>query len=84
LIALVLNYLCEAIMFPTIFAISLRGLNAQNTKKGSSYLIMTIVGGAIAPVLMGALGEADMAVGFIVPLVCYVVVAGFALRVVRG
>ena len=83
LVALVLNYLFEAIMFPTIFAISLRGLDSESTKKGSSYLIMTIVGGAIAPVLMGALGEADMAVGFYVPLVCYMVVAGFAMRVVR-
>lgn len=83
LVALVLNYLFEAIMFPTIFAISLRGLDSESTKKGSSYLIMTIVGGAIAPVAMGALGEADMAVGFYVPLVCYMVVAGFAMRVVR-
>lgn len=83
LVALVLNYLCEAIMFPTIFAISLRGLDEQNTKKGSSYLIMTIVGGAIAPVLMGALGETDMAIGFVVPLVCYVVVAVFSAFVVR-
>ena len=83
LIALVLNYLCEAIMFPTIFAISLRELDSQNTKKGSSYLIMTIVGGAIAPMAMGALGEANMAVGFIVPLLCYMVVATFAMQVVR-
>ena len=83
LIALVLNYLCEAIMFPTIFAISLRGLDSQNTKKGSSYLIMTIVGGAIAPMVMGALGEANMAVGFIVPLLCYMVVATFAMQVVK-
>ena len=83
LIALVMNYLCEAIMFPTIFAISLRGLDSQNTKKGSSYLIMTIVGGAIAPMVMGALGEANMAVGFIVPLLCYMVVATFAMQVVK-
>lgn len=83
LVALVLNYLFESIMFPTIFAISLRGLDVQNTKKGSSYLIMTIVGGAIAPVVMGALGESNMAIGFIVPLVCYVIVALFSYRVVR-
>lgn len=84
LVALVLNYLCEAIMFPTIFAIALRGLDAQSVKKGSSYLIMTIVGGAIAPMLMGILGEAKMAVGFVVPLVCYGVVAAFAAKVSRG
>lgn len=83
LVALVLNYLCESIMFPTIFAIALRGLDAQNTKKGSSYLIMTIVGGAVAPVLMGALGETNMAVGFIIPLVCYMVVAAFSFRATK-
>lgn len=83
LVALVLNYLFEAIMFPTIFAISLRGLNAQDTKKASSYLIMTIVGGAIAPVVMGALGEVKMAIGFIVPFFCYLVVAAFAFFVMR-
>lgn len=83
LAALVLNYLCESIMFPTIFALSLRGLDAQNTKTGSSYLIMTIVGGAVAPVLMGALGEANMAVGFIIPLVCYMVVAAFSFRATK-
>lgn len=82
LVALVLNYLCESIMFPTIFALSLKGLGMCDTKRGSSYLIMTIVGGAVAPVLMGVLGEAEMAVGFIVPLVCYAVVALFSLKVI--
>lgn len=84
LVALVLTYLFEAIMFPTIFAISLRGLDTSNTKRGSSFLIMTIVGGAIAPVLMGMIGETNMAVGFIVPLVCYMVVAAFSFRVVNA
>lgn len=82
LVALVLNYLCESIMFPTIFALSLKGLGMCDTKRGSSYLIMTIVGGAVAPVLMGMLGEAEMAIGFIVPLVCYAVVALFSLKVI--
>lgn len=82
LVALVLTYLCEAIMFPTIFALSLNGLGASNTKRGSSYLIMSIVGGAIAPVVMGVIGETDMAIGFIVPLICYIVVAMFAMKVV--
>ena len=83
LVALVLTYLCEAIMFPTIFALALNGLSASDTKQGSSYLIMSIVGGAIAPVVMGVIGETDMAIGFIVPLVCYIVIAMFAMKVVR-
>lgn len=81
--ALVMTYLCESIMFPTIFALALRGLDASNTKRGSSYLIMGIVGGAIAPMLMGVLGETDMAIGFIIPLVCFIVITAFALHLIR-
>lgn len=44
---------------------------------------MSIVGGAIAPVVMGAIGEANMAIGFIIPLICYLVIAVFAMKVVR-
>lgn len=47
-----LCFLCESIMFPTIFALSIRGLGEQ-TKRASSFLIMSIVGGAIAPVSNG-------------------------------
>lgn len=82
--ALVMTYLCESIMFPTIFALALRGLDASNTKRGSSYLIMGIVGGAIAPILMGVLGETDMAIGFIIPLVCFIVIAAFAVHVTKA
>ena len=83
LVALILTYLCEATMFPTIFALSLKGLSVSNTKRGSSYLIMSIVGGAIAPLLMGMIGENNMAIGFFVPLVCFIVVAAFAANVIR-
>nr|WP_294727010.1 sugar MFS transporter [Prevotella sp.] len=82
--ALVMTYLCESIMFPTIFALALRGLDASNTKRGSSYLIMGIVGGAIAPMLMGVLGETDMAIGFIIPLVCFIVITAFAVHVTKA
>jgi FHS family L-fucose permease-like MFS transporter len=41
---------------------------------------MAIVGGAIAPVLMGLIGEQQMSLGFIVPLVCFVVIIGYAMR----
>ena len=78
LIALFSTYLFESIMFPTIFALSISGLGEQ-TKQGSSFLIMSIVGGAIAPVLMGFIGAGSMAVGFIVPLICFLVVLGFSM-----
>lgn len=83
LVALVLTYLCEATMFPTIFALSLNGLGVNETKRGSSFLIMSIVGGAIAPVLMGVIGETNMAIGFIIPLVCFIVIALFACKLLR-
>lgn len=68
-------------MFPTIFALALQGLSTSATKRGSSYLIMTVVGGAIAPILMGYIGENNMAIGFIIPLVCYLVVATYAKKI---
>lgn len=83
LVALVITYLCEATMFPTIFALSLHGLGVNETKRGSSFLIMSIVGGAIAPVLMGVIGEANMAVGFVIPLICFIVIALFACKLLR-
>ena len=81
LIALTITYLFESIMFPTIFALALQGLSTSTTKRGSAYLIMTIVGGAIAPILMGYIGETNMAVGFIIPLICYLVVAIYAQKI---
>lgn len=81
LISLIVTYLFESIMFPTIFALALQGLSSSATKCGSSYLIMTIVGGAIAPILMGYIGETNMTIGFIIPLVCYIVVAIYAKKI---
>ena len=73
-------FLCESIMFPTIFALALRK-TGSNTKRASSFLIMSIVGGAIAPVLMGAIADtSSMAAGFSVPLVCFIVIAVYAYR----
>lgn len=73
-------FLCESIMFPTIFALALRK-TGSNTKRASSFLIMSIVGGAIAPILMGAIADtSSMAAGFSVPLVCFIVIAVYAYR----
>lgn len=81
--AFMLCCLCESIMFPTIFALALKGVG-QHTKRASSFLIMSIVGGAIAPVLMGLIADhASMAMAFIVPLCCFVVIAAYAARFAR-
>lgn len=78
LVALFLMYVFEAIMFPTIFAISLKGLGVY-TKRASSYLMMSPVGGAIGPVLMGYVADkSDMSWSFMVPFVSFVVVMGYA------
>jgi len=83
MVALCLTYLFESIMFPTIFSMALTDVTGSNTKTASSYLVMSIVGGAIAPVLMGLLGETDMALGFLVPLVCFTVIMIYALSYKR-
>lgn len=83
LVALVLTYVFESIMFPTIFALSLRGLGGL-TKRASSFLMMTPVGGAIGPLLMGLVADVagSMAVSFVVPLIGFanVVAYAFALK----
>jgi FHS family L-fucose permease-like MFS transporter len=61
-----------SIMFPTIFALGIRGLG-EHTKLASSLIVMSIVGGALAPPLMGWIADRyNMRLGFIVPLVCFV------------
>ena len=75
--ALMVCYLCESIMFPTIFALALRGVG-RHTKQASGFLIMSIVGGAVAPVLMGAIGDhIGMSQAFLVPLVCFLFIAAY-------
>lgn len=81
--ALCLTYLFESVMFPTIFSMALTDVTGSNTKTASSYLVMSIVGGAVAPVLMGLLGETDMALGFLIPLVCFIVIMVYALSYKR-
>ena len=81
--ALYLTYLFESVMFPTIFSMALTDVTGGNTKTASSYLIMSIVGGAIAPVLMGLLGENNMVLGFLIPLFCFIVIAMYAFSYKR-
>lgn len=76
--ALLLIYVFESIMFPTIFALSLRNLGPL-TKRASSLLMMTPVGGAIGPLFMGLVADAScMSVAFIVPLIGFANVVAYA------
>jgi len=79
LIALFICYLFESIMFPTIFSMSIRDLGTY-TKQASSFLIMSIVGGAIAPWLMGLIGEHSINIGFIIPFLCFIIIAIYAYK----
>lgn len=67
-----------SIMFPTIFSLSIDGLG-RDTKLGSSLLVMSIVGGAVVPPLMGAISDRHgLQPAYLVPLACFVVVLLFA------
>jgi FHS family L-fucose permease-like MFS transporter len=69
-----------SIMFPTIFSLSIRGLGAR-TKEGSSLVIMSIVGGAIFPLIMGWVSDAsNIQLAYLIPAVCFFIVLYFAIR----
>jgi FHS family L-fucose permease-like MFS transporter len=70
-----LSYFFMSIMFPTIFALGIFGLGVR-AKKASAFIVMAIMGGAILPKLMGYVADKFvMSRGFIVPLVCFGLVA---------
>jgi FHS family L-fucose permease-like MFS transporter len=80
--------LCMSVMFPTIYGIALTDVG-DDAKYGAAFLVMAIVGGAIMPVLQGAmldiggsgytdveiLGVPEVNFSFLLPLICFVVVA---------
>ncbi|MBQ7440527.1 MAG: MFS transporter [Prevotella sp.] len=82
MIALICNYLFEAIMFPTIFSLSLIGVGRLH-KSASSLLMMTPVGGC-GFLLMGMIADkTNLVVPFIIPLIGYLLILFYALRLRR-
>ena len=93
LFSLVAISFCMSLMFPTIYGIALEGLG-EDTKYGSAFLVMAIVGGAIMPSLQGLildlggtgyddiriLGVPEVNFSFVLPLICFVVVAVYGYR----
>lgn len=78
-VALIVCYVFESIMFPTIFALAIKGLGAK-TETASSILMMSVVGGAIGPLAMGKLSDTfSTSVALAVPLSTFVVVLAFAI-----
>lgn len=77
--ALISIFFFESIMFPTIFALGVKNLG-RFTKRGSSFIIMSIVGGALVPFAMGSIAEKySTPTAYLVPMVCFAVVLLFGL-----
>lgn len=70
-----------SIMFPTIFALGIKGLRGD-TEFGSSLIIMSIVGGAVLPRVFGYISDVtgNIQYGYAVPLACFAVVAFFGFK----
>jgi FHS family L-fucose permease-like MFS transporter len=78
-LSIVLVGFFNSIMFPTIFALSIKNLGAL-TKRGSSLLVMSIIGGALIPAAMGRISDiSNIRVAFAMPLICYTYVIYFAV-----
>jgi FHS family L-fucose permease-like MFS transporter len=78
-IALFSTYFFMSVMFPTIFALGIRGLGPL-TKKASSFLVMAVAGGAFCPPVMGMIADhSGMSIAFLLPMVCFAFIAWYAL-----
>lgn len=69
-----------SLMFPTIFALGIKGLG-ENTKLGGSLMVMAIIGGAVFTPVMGVISDrtGSMALAMTLPLICYMVVTWYAV-----
>lgn len=82
-VALFCCYFFMSVMFPTIFALGIRDLGTL-TKKGSSFLVMAVAGGAFCPPIMGLVADKlNMATGFLLPLICFILIGYFGIVSIR-
>lgn len=78
-VALFSTYFFMSVMFPTIFALGIKDLGPL-TKKGSSFLVMAVAGGAFCPPIMGAIADNySMSVAFVIPLCCFAFISYYAM-----
>ncbi|MGF6847327.1 FHS family L-fucose permease-like MFS transporter [Chitinophaga sp. W3I9] len=69
-----------SIMFPTIFSLAIKDLGNE-TKSASAFLVMSIVGGALIPLALGAVSfYSNVQLAYTIPLICFAVVGYYALR----
>jgi FHS family L-fucose permease-like MFS transporter len=68
-------------MFPTIFALGIKDLG-EESKIASSFIVMSIVGGAFFPLFMGLISDAtgSMQYAYVVPLICFIVTLYFGVK----
>lgn len=79
-VALFFTYFFMSIMFPTIFALGIYDLGPL-TKKGASFLVMAVAGGAFCPPIMGLIGDHfGMSIAFVIPMVCFAFIAWYAIK----
>ncbi len=78
--AIFLTSFFMSVMFPTIFALGIDGLG-RNTKIGASFIVMSIIGGAILTPLMGWISQTahSISIAYVVPLSSYCIVGIFSL-----
>ena len=80
--ALFLSFFFMSIMYPTHFALAIRGLG-EKTKLGASCMVTAILGGAFMPYIMGRLADSyGMGVGFLLPMICFlfITIYGFSWK----
>ncbi len=78
-------YAFEAIMFPTIFAVTISCIDRSEVKMASSFLMMTPIGGAVGTFLMGLLADAtSMSTAFLIPAAGYLLVLIYALSTLKN
>lgn len=78
--ALVLSSFFMSLMFPTIFALAIKGLG-DDTQIGSSVMIMAIIGSAVMTALMGVISDySSIVYAYIVPIFCYIYILWYSVK----
>ena len=76
-----------SLMFPTIYGTALENVSLEDASLGAAFLVMAIVGGALMPPLQGMIidcgtiaGHPAVNVSYVLPLICFVMVAIYGFR----
>ena len=79
-----------SLMFPTIYGIALENVSAEDSTLGAAFLVMAIVGGALMPPMQGAIIDLGQVAwlpavnfSFILPFICFVLIAIYGFRTYR-